>query len=181
MKPILAFVILVLSCSATLAAEPKAWEEEGCEMEKVDLKLEPEALVREFLRRDQAGDFTSSNDWLPKAVVCPGHLGGPDSSTVVSEAKVAATTSAADIANFTVTYTVLGVVSSGGADGNQRTFDPKPETRKSAFVAIRTPSGWKLRDFEWPMISPAGVDKVFGAGKWLPGDREKFDKATGRK
>jgi len=180
MKTLLVALLCVLFASP-LHADPKPWEEEGCDMQKVDLKLAPEALVREFVRRDMAGEFTSSNDWQPKAVVCPGHMGGPDSSTVVSDAKVAPTTASADVANFEVTYAVLGTVSSGGANGDQNTFEPKPESRKVAYVALRTPFGWKLQDPEWPMISPAAVDKVFGQRAWVPGDRAKFDRAAGRK
>jgi hypothetical protein len=44
---------------------------------------DPDSLLREFVHRDSAGQFTQSSEWFKYAVDCPGHEPGPDAATAI--------------------------------------------------------------------------------------------------
>ena len=44
---------------------------------------DPDSLLREFVRRDSAGQFTQSSEWFNHAVDCPGHEPGPDAAAAI--------------------------------------------------------------------------------------------------
>jgi hypothetical protein len=55
----------------------------GCEFAAVMTHPDPDSLLREFVRRDSAGQFTQSSEWFTRAVDCPGHEPGPDVATAI--------------------------------------------------------------------------------------------------
>ena len=55
----------------------------GCEFAAVLTHPDPDSLLREFVRRDSAGQFTQSSEWFNRAVDCPGHEPGPDIATPI--------------------------------------------------------------------------------------------------
>lgn len=176
----LTFIILTsLSSSLAEAEEISAWKEPSCDFVKQKSHLNPNELVKEFIAKDSHGDFLQQNEWMNKAVFCPGHLPGPDAYTVISGYKIEKSEVASDVATFSVRYEILGTMTSGGENGELNSFLPKKESRLEKFIVQKTPFGWRLKEFAWPMVSTEAALKNSSARKWMPGERDKFLQATG--
>ncbi len=176
---LICLIILPLSAQAIESVPwPTPWKDHSCEMSKADLKLEPRALLSEFLKRDAGGEFRRASPWMGKAVGCPGHLPGPDFSTVILDYQVVSTKVEKTGVTFMVRYRCAGTLGSGGKQGELHSFSPKAQTQDITFTAIKTPHGWKLDRFAWMMILPKPSLKTLSRKNWVTGDRERFMEAT---
>src|SRR3954469_14188577 len=69
---------------------------------------DPGGLVRDYVKRDGAGDFGRSNKWTLQYHYCPGPLPGWDIMTIVKEARVDSVVVAGPKAYALVTYRQIG-------------------------------------------------------------------------
>ncbi|HEX2719031.1 MAG TPA: hypothetical protein VHM67_15285, partial [Gemmatimonadaceae bacterium] len=123
-----------------------------CGLDSTPAHPEPVALVREFVDRDGRAEFARGSDWLVNAVLCPGHLPGPDSFVAIDTAVLltAGIQVASDTAWVPVRYEVLGEASPLG-------FDPAPATLVDTFLVTRTSAGWRVVAPNMPMRIRATV------------------------
>ncbi len=152
--------------------------DEACGFVPRKLNPQPTALVREYNRRDNEGQFLGRNTWLDSAYDCPEHLPGPDAFTVVSSTEIVAQTLTDSLARIMVSSVVLGYME---ADSVGPVFEPRPSTKTDTFVVINTPYGWRIR-------SPQLPDNVLAS--WVlsqpqkirlrPGNRDTLLHATRR-
>jgi hypothetical protein len=145
MTPIrLVGALLFLAASVPGRAQKPAtpeWEEPGCGIVREDLHLAPEALIRDFVRRDRAGEFMRTSAWLERATLCPVHLGGPDTFKIASRWKI----KRAGPRRFRVTYFIEGTVDYRQVDGKLRSFfHPVKKTLEEDSEVVQTPWGWKM-------------------------------------
>ena len=122
--------------SAAAAASDTA----GCELAAAPAHADGEALVREFVRRDAAGEFTAASPWFTGAVDCPGHEPAPDAATMARDPRVRVLSRAADSVRAEVRWERLSV---GEAE--------RPGTEVDTLTAVRTPYGWRVRS---PALNP---------------------------
>lgn len=124
----------------------------GCMFVAQTQHSDPEALVREYLRRDSIGEFLSSSQWETGARTCPGHEAGFDAATVVTSYDVVQLSRTATAASYLVTYHVLGPMSDDSVGG----LTVKPELERDTFPVVHTQVGWRIAstlDLD-PHISP---------------------------
>ncbi len=124
----------------------------GCMFAAQMQHSDPEALVREYLRRDSVGEFLSSSPWETGARTCPGHEAGFDAATVVTSYDVAQLSRTAAAASYLVTYHVLGPMSDDSIGG----LTVRPELERDTFPVVYTHFGWRIAstlDLD-PHISP---------------------------
>jgi hypothetical protein len=132
------------SLAARLRQDPPvqaaAQDTAGCELSRHVAHPDPDALLREFVSRDSAGQFTQSTDWFTGAVDCPGHEPGPDEAIAVRG------------------YEIRELVRSDSAVQSEVRWDrvgPDGAAIPGAFAetltVIRTPFGWRVRS---PALNP---------------------------
>lgn len=145
------FIFLFLSSVAfSKKAVIREWEKDGCDLIKEDLKLSPQVLFEEFIKRDSDGEFLRSSPWLNKAVECPGYMGGPDVFYVISSKKIKAL--GKNI--FRVTYAIEGRVEVKQLnDKLYSVFISEKNDVIEDYRTIKTPWGWKL-------ASPWSVSRI---------------------
>ena len=112
----------------------------GCELATALAHDDAEALVREFVRRDAAGEFTATSAWFAAAVDCPGHEGAPDTATEARDPRVRVLLRATDSLRAEVRWERLAV-------GDAVMHDTEVDT----IIAVRTPYGWRIRS---PALNP---------------------------
>ena len=112
----------------------------GCELAVAPAHPDGEALVREFVRRDAAGEFTAASAWFASAVDCPGHEQAPDAATMARHPRVRLIARTADSLRAEVQWERLSV---GDAQ--------MPGTEIDTLAAVRTPYGWRVRS---PALDP---------------------------
>jgi hypothetical protein len=112
----------------------------GCELAAAPAHPDGEALVREFVRRDAAGEFTAGSAWFATAVDCPGHEAAPDAATLARDPRVRVIGRAADSVSAEVRWerVMVGDV-------------VVPGTEVDTLTAVRTPYGWRVRS---PALNP---------------------------
>lgn len=138
--------LLFVFAQAGFAADTP-WAAPECHMSRKNLKLGPEALVKEFLKRDAQGDFLKTDHWFNSATVCPEHESGPDEFNVIKNYKVEKAASAEKTSRFKVTYQVLGLSTQANENGVECFgFVPGPRTFEKVIKVYQTPHGWKLQD-----------------------------------
>ena len=180
MKTLIGLVLLLVITHSVRAKEVSQWEapEESCDFVKQKQPLEPEAFMNEFLKRDSEGEFISSSPWLDKSALCPGHLGGPDSHHVISGFKIEKSRILPESAAFTVSYDVLGVMSSGGSEGELESFKAEKKNLTTEFKMVKTPFGWRFNRLDRGMVLGAAALK-HATRPWVEGEEQKFREATG--
>ena len=112
----------------------------GCELAAAPAHPDGEALLREFVRRDAAGEFTRTSAWFAAAVDCPGHEPAPDAATMARDPRIEVIARAPDSLRAEVRWERLSI---GDA------FVPGPEI--DTLTAVRTPYGWRIRS---PALTP---------------------------
>ena len=135
--------------AAVVARAPEPWfmnPDEHCQFDSTTKHSDPEALVREFARRDEQGAFLRSDPWFHAAVECPGHERSPDTYSIVADAEVVPGRIAGDSARVGVRYTLLGVADVNG-------FRPDMRTVVDTVALYRSRFGWRL-------VSPAPMPHV---------------------
>ena len=127
--------------SVTAARYPmySSLADDDCGLDSTDAHPDPIALVRHFIERDGRGEFAEGSAWLSTAVLCPGHLPGPDAFTAIDTMEVLAdgSTIASDSAWIPVRYHLLG-------EASPLAFDPAPATVIDTFLVQRTRYGWRV-------------------------------------
>jgi hypothetical protein len=126
----------VTDWQATIAAEDTT----GCELSRATAHSNADSLLREFVRRDSAGQFTSSSDWFKGAVDCPGREPGPDVATMVRGYHVQEIARADSLLGAEVRWDLPG------KDGFAST-----STLAETLVVRRTPYGWRIHS---PALNP---------------------------
>ncbi|MNR89313.1 hypothetical protein D3C72_202780 [compost metagenome] len=114
--------------------------EESCEFRRVKAHPDPQALLREYLRRDFNGEFTSANQWQMGALLCPGHEPGWDSATIVASYSIGVAVPGKKVRSFPVTYQILGSTWSDGS------IKEEPRRERIVFVLVQTPYGWRIAE-----------------------------------
>jgi hypothetical protein len=163
--------ILFLSSPAFAdkAASPD-WKAEGCDIVKEDLHLSPQKLFEEFIKRDSEGEFLQTSQWLNKAVMCPGYMGGPDVFYIISNKTI----KALGKNKFRVSYAVEGSVTTEEIDNQTYSiFKPGKEKVDEDYLITKTPWGWKL-------ASPWAVSRVSAekAMSWVEKQKRSFDQKS---
>jgi hypothetical protein len=136
------FIVLsfIFFGSSAFCGQLPPWEEEGCGVIKEDLHLAPKALIEEFVRRDREGEFLRTSPWLSRAVLCPEHMGGPDTFKIASKWTIKELSPN----RFHVRYSIEGQVESAQIDGKTYSvFHAKKEQLTEEYRIIQTPWGWK--------------------------------------
>ena len=128
---------------------PSVLDTVGCDMVATQANPQPFGLVREYLRRDEIGEFTSTSRWHEEAVTCPGHLPGWDAVTVVTASRIQSLTLGPDTARYAVTYDILGELDDDSTGPNGLRVARRAEL--DTFVVLRTPFGWRI---DMPVINP---------------------------
>ena len=129
---------------------------------ELDLKLQPEELVRTYLQKDAEGEFLETNDWWSKSVVCPICMGGPDEFSIIENYRIQLKGNM----KFSVTYTMIGKMSSN------HKINFKNEKIERIFVVENTKWGFKIKDPAYQMVSKKTVLLKF---------RSKLDLSTLKK
>jgi hypothetical protein len=107
----------------------------GCELAPILGHPDPDSLVREFVRRDSAGQFTQSSNWFNGAVDCPGHEPGPDAATAGRAATIRRLARDSTTLRAEVRW--------------ERASEPG--VLVETLTVIRTPYGWRVRS---PVFNP---------------------------
>jgi hypothetical protein len=103
--------------------------------------VEPTALVKEYARRDAAGEPLSASFWVPSAPAWANEPGW-NAFTVIRGYSVAPAVVTGDSALVAVTYSQLGQVAHSGGPGLHFVLDSATET--VVFALRRTGGGWKI-------------------------------------
>jgi hypothetical protein len=121
-------------------AAPTAADTAGCELSREVIHPSPDSLLREFVRRDAAGQFTRSTDWFNQAVDCPGHEPGPDGATPV------------------LGYHIRELARTDGSVRSEVLWDrprvegsPASQPLAETLTVVRTLFGWRMRS---PALNP---------------------------
>lgn len=112
--------------------------EESCEFQRVHAHPDAMALVREYVRRDFNGEFTSASQWFNGALLCPGHVPGWDVATIVASYSIGVARPGKGALSIPVTYRILGTT----WFDSQIAEDVRRET--VTFVLEKTPFGWRI-------------------------------------
>jgi hypothetical protein len=112
----------------------------GCELSPARTHFDPDTLLREFVRRDSAGQFTASSDWFNGAVDCPGHESGPDVATTVRSYELRELARTDSIVRTEVRWERSREKGAGAA-----------ATLAETLAVIRTPYGWRIHS---PALNP---------------------------
>ena len=112
----------------------------GCELSVVVAHSDPDTLLREFVRRDSAGQFTASTAWFNGAVDCPGHEPGPDAGTMVRGYTLRELARTDSIVRSEVRWARAGNPTSAGTG-----------TFAETLAVVRTPYGWRVHS---PALNP---------------------------
>src|SRR2546425_4823908 len=138
----------------------------GCHLVANVVHPDPYELVAEYLRRDAAGDFTSSNDWDASSKTCPGHEPGWDKGTLITSYRIDRLTEHRDTAKYLVTYEVYSPLDQ---DSVGFVLRPSPRQEVHTFVVLRTPYGWRI---DSPVIDPhLSPQGALGHGRFGESDR----------
>lgn len=112
---------------------------EHCELLQQPVNPDPVALVAEYIRRDQEGQFLGTHPWLDSAYDCPGHLPAPDSFTAVKESRIVSSIRTDSLARILVQSTVLGDI---GQDSIGSVFVQRTAISVDTFVVARIRTQW---------------------------------------
>jgi hypothetical protein len=112
----------------------------GCDLSRTVAHPNPDTLLREFVRRDSAGQFTASNEWFNRAVDCPGHEPGPDVATTVRRYELRELSRTDSMLQTEVRWERTGNAASGASG-----------TYAETLSVVRTPYGWRIRS---PALNP---------------------------
>ena len=129
----------------------------GCQIVTQVLHPNPAPLIAEYLRRDSAGEFTSSDSWSPSATICPGRMAGFDTYAIISGYDLLLLQSRADTVQYQVTYHVYAQAVDDSLHELNLVRQPEVDT----FAVVRTPYGWRINPPDLPPhISPAATLRI---------------------
>lgn len=117
-----------------------------CHFSRKNLTLDPEDVVKNYVKNDGEGKFTLTSAWFDSATLCPGHEEGPELSYVIRSSKIVKL----DIgkgdgrASAQVEYEVLGLIEPA-AEQRWR-FVRKQKKKHRIFKLVHTAYGWRIRD-----------------------------------
>ena len=123
-----------------VAAVPDPWfahPDNQCGFDSTAKHSDPEALVREFVQRDEQGGFLRPDPWFDAAVECPGHERSPSDYVVVASSEVVPLRTSGDSARVGVRYRLLGAASPDG-------YRPDLKTVVDTVKLARTRFGWRI-------------------------------------
>ena len=145
MRSLSTALLLTLGACSPPESDPAtaAFDTAGCAMSAGPAYEDAEALVREFVRRDFAGEFVDSLRWFNTAVTCPGHEPGPDEVIVVRDYKLSVLARSSDTLRAEVVWDRVGY---GGALALGTDVD--------TVTVVRTPQGWRVAS---PALKPHQV------------------------
>ena len=129
---------------------------EACEFVREPQTWTPAALVREYVRRDGAGEFLAADPWLKSALTCYGHMPGWDEATIVAAAEIRPLDSTATRARFVVAYRIVGTLSDPSA------LLPSPQFEVDTFIVVSTGWGWRI---DAPQLN-AHILPAIAMGRW---------------
>lgn len=157
-----------------------AWEDSSCSFKKDKTKTSPSELVKEFIDRDSKGQFLKGNSWFDASILCPGHLGGPDKIKVFSNFNIVDSKITDNDATFDVRFEILGQIGSGGPDGNLNSYTAEPRTEDIHFELVKTPFGWRVKDYGGPAPRVSSRFAVESAPhkNWISADLAKLKDAA---
>jgi len=112
----------------------------GCEFAPTSGYPDGEALLREFVRRDAAGEFARTSAWFASATSCPGHEPAPHAAVMARNPRLRVLARAPDLLRAEVLWDRLMV-------GDAKV----PGTEVDTLIALRTPYGWRVRS---PVLVP---------------------------
>lgn len=173
--------IIVFFAVVGFTEDLRPWNDPSCDFRKENQKFNPKDLVREYLIRDGRGDFLKSDSWLDSVTICPGHLPGTDVFSVIAEYKIEKSEESKSSTIIQVKYKILGTFASGGDRGELNAFTAKRESKTESFEVEHTPYGWRLKEFPSGMVLAKSAAVIAAKRKWVPGDAEEFQEATGTK
>ena len=159
---LLAAIALAIGCSrdrvvgsdhATVETPTVADDPDGCDMVRINMHPDAEALIAEFVRRDARGDFRESNEWFNGAVDCPGHEPGPDQAAVVSSYTLRTFTRQRDSVRSEVRWVRLGYVTGGVGR-------VAPGVDVGTLTAVRTSFGWRISSPAMSSHMPPPIPKA---------------------
>jgi hypothetical protein len=102
------------------------------------------ALVKEYLRRDGAGEWLmhGATHWLATAMMCPDHRPGWDAATLVSGFDITPLTADDTSAAFEVRYSRIGPLSQ---DSVSFYLIEEPGIESDTFITLKTQYGWRIQ------------------------------------
>jgi len=124
----------------TRASAPVEADTVGCEFAPTIGHPDGEALLREFVRRDAAGEFTRTSAWFASATSCPGHEPAPDAAVMARNPRLRVLARAPDSLRAEVLWDRLMI-------GDAKV----PGLEVDTLIALRTPYGWRVRS---PVLIP---------------------------
>ncbi|HET7789484.1 MAG TPA: hypothetical protein VFK78_01705 [Gemmatimonadales bacterium] len=116
--------------------------DEGCKGIYVASHPKADALLREYLNHDAAGDFLASRAWLDTTLNCPGRLGTIDSAVVVAAWSSSALKAGRDTTRTVVTYQIVARVVLAG--GQASDVEPAKVFEVDTVQLVKTPFGWRI-------------------------------------
>lgn len=128
------------SAGPKVVAAPDPWfmsSDNNCAFDSSATHSSAEALVREFVRRDEQGAFLRDDPWFAAAVECPGQERSPSDYVVVASSEVVPLSAAGDSARVGVRYRLLGAASPDG-------YRPDLKTVTDTVKLARTRFGWRI-------------------------------------
>lgn len=104
---------------------------------------DPEALLREWVRRDAEGELLQGGAWFTGAAECPGREpAAAPAFSVIAQYRVDSVLVRDSVAAAIVRWHRIGFV--GGAGTNRASFDALPGIVTEAVRARRTAHGWRI-------------------------------------
>ena len=146
------------------SVDPSTGLETSCQFSKIMAHPDPRRLGDEFLLKDAAGLFLSSNAWFDGATDCPGHEPGPDTHTAIASYTTSPISSSDTLVVIAVSYQVLGEVHADAQDSS--VFEEHGRQLIDTLVIHRTPYGWRVRSPAlWLRVL---IDSAFAYAKYRP-------------
>lgn len=144
------FIVAVVGCSspdrsATPTAKPATVAEKApsAGAGSVASVSVPESLVKEFVRRDAAGERLRASPWFDSVVTEADEEGGYDSFTAIKQYQVGV---AGDTVKVLVQYVILGAMQQV-VDGEKTTgmrLIPNDSIANEVFSVVRQGGQWKI-------------------------------------
>lgn len=172
-------LIFTLTDIGFASSQKTPWDDPTCNMSKIKIYNNPKELLEEFLKNDGNGLFIESSALFDSAFLCPGHMGAPDQTKVISSFSIISSDVKKDSAYFLVRFAEVGILYSGGKSGELNKFDVDKKTVNTKFILVKTPFGWKIKESgsEMPRVLSNFIEKIILHRDWVSGDYEKFKAA----
>ena len=129
---------LVIADSTAAVVEQS---DSSCGLVASSQHADPALLLDEYLRRDGAGEFLRSNEWLGASLFCPNHVPGWDQATIIAGYESAALARVDTAASFTVRYSRIGRLTQDSAGFY---LIEQPDIKTDTFRLVHTRFGWRI-------------------------------------